>query len=118
MHKAHGDTVVVVSAALDAYLTEWCKSAGVELICTELEEANGVLTGRYMRGDCTGTEKLRRIRAKYALEEFEAVYAYGDTNEDLAMLNLADRKFFRWREMQGDITWQPNADRVDVEPQR
>jgi len=31
-HQAHGDCVVVVSASLDVYLSDWCRDIGVELI--------------------------------------------------------------------------------------
>lgn len=44
-HLDAGDRVIVVSASLDVYLADWCKQVGVELICTELEEKNGGLTG-------------------------------------------------------------------------
>lgn len=57
-HKQQGDTVVIVSASLDVYLTHWCESLGIEVICTQLEEKDGILTGRYVGGDCSRTEKL------------------------------------------------------------
>jgi HAD superfamily hydrolase (TIGR01490 family) len=99
-HKDRGDRVVVVSASLDAYLIPWCRTLGLDLICTELELApNGRLTGRYVRGDCYGPEKVRRIRERLALADYGAIYAYGDTEDDRAMLDLADRKYFRWREV-------------------
>jgi phosphatidylglycerophosphatase C len=98
-HKAQGDAVVVVSASLDVYLSEWCKEVGVDSICTELEARGGILTGRYRHGDCTGSEKARRVRERYDLRAYEVVYAYGDTKEDEAMLALAHKRFFRWQEV-------------------
>jgi HAD superfamily hydrolase (TIGR01490 family) len=98
-HKAQGDAVVVVSASLDVYLSEWCKEVGVDLICTELEARGGILTGRYRHGDCSGNEKARRVRERYDLRAYEVVYAYGDTKEDEAMLALAHKRFFQWREI-------------------
>jgi phosphatidylglycerophosphatase C len=98
-HQAQGDAVVVVSASLDVYLADWCREHGVDLICAELEERRGVLTGRYRGGDCSGPEKARRVRQRYDLRSFEAIYAYGDTAEDRAMLELASRRFYRWREL-------------------
>ena len=89
--------MVVVSASLDVYLVEWCESAGVDLICTVLEEVDGTLTGRYQHGDCCGGEKVRRISQRYDLTRYSAVYAYGDTAEDREMLELADQKFYRWK---------------------
>jgi phosphatidylglycerophosphatase C len=97
-HRAQGDRVVVVSASLDAYLEPWCRSLGVEVICTRLEIRNGRLTGRYVDGDCTRDEKSRRIRQHYQLDDYEVIYAYGDREEDREMLNLASRRYFCWQE--------------------
>jgi phosphatidylglycerophosphatase C len=98
-HQAQGDTVVVVSASLDAYLDPWCDSVGVERICTELEERDGRLTGKYRYGDCSGPAKVRRIRERYELSRYTVIYAYGDTDDDREMLELAHRKYYRWREI-------------------
>jgi phosphatidylglycerophosphatase C len=98
-HKDRGDRVVVVSASLDAYLVPWCRTFGLDLICTVLETWDGRLTGRYARGDCWGDEKVHRIREHVPLASYGTVYAYGDTEDDRAMLELADRKYFRWQEV-------------------
>lgn len=97
-HQSQGDAVVVVSASLHPYLSRWCAGIGLELICTELESRNGVLTGRYLGSDCTGDEKARRVRERYDLDRYPVVYAYGDTPEDEALLALAHRPYFRWQE--------------------
>ena len=96
-HKAQGDRIVVVSASLDMYLNPWCKTMGVDVICSQLEEKAGRLTGRYVRGDCTGTEKVNRIRERYNLTQYERIYAYGDSDEDREMLDLAHEKYYRWK---------------------
>ncbi|MGE0864620.1 MAG: HAD family hydrolase [Vicinamibacterales bacterium] len=93
-HKSKGDTVVVVSASLAAYVQPWCEKAGVGCIATELEERRGRLTGRYLGGECTGAEKAARIRQRYDLGQFAEVFAYGDTAEDRDMLALANRRFY------------------------
>lgn len=98
-HKAQGDTVVVVSASLDVYLNPLCKGLDVQVICSELEEREGRLTGRYVSGDCSGAGKVRRILAELDIHRYPVVYAYGDTTEDLPMLALAHRRFYRWREV-------------------
>ncbi len=79
-HKARGDTVVVVSGGFDVYLSHWCRAHGLELICSKLEVTGGVLTGRYDGAQCVGEEKARRVRERYTLGDFDAVYAYGDMN--------------------------------------
>lgn len=98
-HQAQGDTVVVVSASLSPYLRAFCEEQRVALICTQLEQRAGLLTGRYQAGDCTGSEKARRVRAAYDLSRYPVIYAYGDTPEDHELLGLASRKFFEWREL-------------------
>ena len=64
-HQTQGDTVVVVSASLDADLGPWCDRVGVDRICTELEERNGRLTGRY--SGFISQEEYRRSAASAAL---------------------------------------------------
>jgi HAD superfamily hydrolase (TIGR01490 family) len=98
-HKRQGDDIVVVSGSLDAYLVPWCKSIGVDLLCTQLEEKNGTLTGRYLRGECSGDEKARRIRERYDLDRYAVIYAYGDTDEDREMFALAHEKYYRWEKL-------------------
>jgi phosphatidylglycerophosphatase C len=98
-HKAQGDVVVVVSAALDLYLAHWCRQHQLDLICSRLEVEDGVLTGRYRGEQCSSKEKSRRILETYNIRDFPVVYAYGDTKEDMDMLSLASRKYFRWEEV-------------------
>jgi HAD-superfamily subfamily IB hydrolase, TIGR01490 len=98
-HKAQGDVVVVVSAALDLYLAPWCGQHQLDLICSKLEVEDGVLTGRYCGKQCASQEKSRRVLETYDVRDFSVVYAYGDTGEDMDMLSLASRKYFRWEEV-------------------
>ena len=112
-HLDQGDQVVVVSAALNVYLKPWCESLGLELICTELDSVDGILTGKYRGGDCVGKEKVRRILARHDLNAYQTVFAYGDTTEDADMLDLAHRRFFRWQEISGPVDRKRRGDHVD-----
>ncbi len=98
-HKSQGDTVVVVSGALDSYLAHWCGSQQLELICSSLEHRDGTLSGRYLGAQCVLGEKSRRVKEKYDLSRYGIVYAYGDTSEDLHLLAIADRQYYRWQEV-------------------
>lgn len=103
-HALQGDDVVIVSASLDVYLGPWCEAQGLEHICATLEERDGRLTGRYLGGDCVADEKVRRIRERYDLSRYSLIYAYGDTAEDRQMLELAHKRYYRWK----DISEAPN----------
>lgn len=99
-HKDRGDKVVLVSASLSLYLKPWCDLQGIELLSSDLEFNNNKATGRYATPDCSSEEKVIRIKAQYKLSEYDAIYAYGDTPEDYAMLNIADYKSYQWSEME------------------
>ncbi len=88
-HKQQGHTVVVVSASIENYLSEWCRIHGLDLLGTRLETKNGRLTGKIEGKNCHGQEKIRRIKEKYDLKSFELIYAYGDTKGDLTLKEIA-----------------------------
>ena len=98
-HKQKGDTVVVVSASIDLWLKDWCAAHALDLIATRLETKDGVVSGRFLTRNCSGREKVVRIRARYDLERFDYIYAYGDSRADRAMLDIADERYYRWRRM-------------------
>ncbi|MFH0974870.1 MAG: HAD family hydrolase [Spirochaetota bacterium] len=96
-HKSQGDTVVIVSASFDVYLKRWCDKHGLGLICSQFEVKDGLITGKYYRGDCGGKEKAKRIKENYNIEKYQTIYAYGDSADDKEMMDLADIKYFRWK---------------------
>jgi len=98
-HKAQGDKIVIVSASLNPYLSYWCKTHHLDLICSELESNNSVLTGNYVSGDCGGDNKVTLINQRFDLSQYYSIFAYGDTEEDRPMLGLAQTKYYQWREV-------------------
>lgn len=98
-HRNQGDDVVIVSASLSLYLKPWAILHNLDLICAELEEHDGFLSGRYLNSDCAGDEKANRVRERYELSKYANIFAYGDTKEDLELLKLANKKFYRGREI-------------------
>ncbi len=93
VHQANGDKIAIVSASLRSYLKPWCDSHGLTLLCNDIVTKEGRLTGTYKSADCCGEEKVNRVKAHFDLDQFDKIYAYGDTDEDLAMLKLADDAF-------------------------
>lgn len=94
-HKQQGHEVVIVSASPDHWVEPWCQAHGFTCISTQLEQINGRITGRISGKNCYGEEKVRRIRERYALGDYSAVYAYGDTSGDRPMLELAEFAFYK-----------------------
>lgn len=88
-HQLNGDDVVIVSASVDIYLQYICQQLNVTLICTETEIEMQQFTGKYSTPDCSRKQKKVRILEQYDLKNYAAIYAYGNSNEDDAMLSLA-----------------------------
>ena len=93
-HQQRGDVVVIVSASFGEYMHVVGDLLEVDaVLCTELEQADGVLTGELSGPNCRGAEKVTRIRhwmAEAGLGGGIDV-AYGDSSGDAAMLAAATR---------------------------
>lgn len=88
-HKNQGHKIVVVSASPDFYLQPWCQNMGFECIATKLYTEGGLM-GKSIVSDCSGQEKVNRIKASYNLDDFNEIYAYGNSESgDGPMLKLA-----------------------------
>jgi len=94
-HKERGDKVVIVSASIECWLKPWCDKNALDLISTKLEIIDGVVTGKLLTKNCYGIEKANRVKEKYNLAEYDYIYAYGDSQGDKALLELADESFYK-----------------------
>ena len=94
-HIHEGHRVVIVSASIENYLESWCWEHRVEVLGTRLEVVDGLLTGKIEGKNCHGEEKVRRIKEKYNLKDFDFIYAYGDTRGDLALKEIAQEFHYR-----------------------
>jgi phosphatidylglycerophosphatase C len=101
-HRAQGHTVAIVSGGLDAYLRPWAERHGLDVICSSLEQRDGVLTGRYAGPQCVREHKVRAARDRLGIAPGRRVFAYGDTPEDHAMLAMATDPFYRAMPAPGD----------------
>jgi phosphatidylglycerophosphatase C len=94
-HQRQNHTICVVSASFEDYLKDWCDEQGLDLIGTKAEVKNNVLTGQFATANCYGPEKLRRVKERYELGQFQTIYAYGDSRGDKELLSAAHQKFYR-----------------------
>ncbi|MCH7314331.1 HAD-IB family hydrolase [Acinetobacter sp. ANC 3882] len=97
-HQQRGDHIVLVSASVDLYLAPICEFLNIDLICTQTEAQDGLLTGSYSSEDCSCEQKKIRILQNYNLDDYHAIYAYGNSEEDLDMLSLADHAYMMGEE--------------------
>lgn len=93
--RNRGVEVVVVSAAPEYWVCDWCQAQNISLLSTRLEVINGRLTGKILGRNCHGEEKVRRIRQAYALDGYTTIHAYGDTKADKPMLALAHQAHYK-----------------------
>lgn len=89
-HKEQGHRVVIVSASFEDYLKPWCDARGADLLATQVEIKEGRLTGEFASGNCYGEEKLDRLKQAYHLNDFEFIYAYGDSKGDKVLAKIAN----------------------------
>lgn len=93
-HRDAGDTVYLVSASLDLWLTPFAKREGIPLLCTPSGWAGERFTG--LGGpNCRGEEKVRRVKKATNPLDFEQVVAYGDSSGDDQMLAIATVPHFK-----------------------
>ncbi|EIC21608.1 HAD-IB family hydrolase [Thiorhodovibrio frisius] len=95
-HRAQGHRLVMVSASLELYL---CYVAAYlrfdDLLCTQLGEEGACFDGRMAGGNCRGPEKVKRLEGLLGdLSELE-IYAYGDSDGDREMLDIAQHPFYQ-----------------------
>lgn len=96
-HRNKGHRCILVSANMDFYLDFFAKNNQFhDCICTKtaVDEA-GLVTG-YLQGEnCRDVEKVRRLTELLGPKENYILYAYGDSDGDKELLELADYPFYR-----------------------
>ena len=92
-HKNNGDEIVLVSASIDIYLAVICELLEIKLICTETEIIHNRYSGEYITPDCSCEEKKVRVLEAFDLQQYNRIYAYGNSEEDLELLSLADEQY-------------------------
>jgi HAD superfamily hydrolase (TIGR01490 family) len=94
-HQDRGDRIIIVSASIECWLIGWCQSNHIELISTKLLFLDGKFSGRLEGKNCYGMEKVNRLNEIVDLDEFDHIYAYGDSLGDIEMLKISDESHYR-----------------------
>jgi phosphatidylglycerophosphatase C len=90
--------VVIVSASADWWLADWCTQKNIKCIATQLQVENKTISGKLNGKNCSGEEKVNRIKQLYLLNEYTHIYCFGDTKSDKQMLRLAtsENAFYKY----------------------
>lgn len=92
-HKNQGHELVLISANLDCFVSPLGSELHFDkIICTKLVYPP---TGKIAGLNCYGEEKVKRLIEELGPKENYILYAYGDSNGDKELLNLADYPYFR-----------------------
>jgi phosphatidylglycerophosphatase C len=94
-HKQHGSTITIVSASPEDWITPWANDLGITVVATRLEKNENSITGKIAGLNCNGAEKVNRISEKFHVIDYPIIVAYGDSEGDREMLELATQKFFK-----------------------
>ena len=94
-HQEQGHKIVVVSASVEYWLKPWCDKNDLDLIATKIEIKNGLLTGKFLTKNCYGIEKVNRVKEAYNMNDYDYIYAYGDSRGDKELLELANESFYK-----------------------
>lgn len=94
-HKDLGHKVIIVSASIECWIRPWCDQNDLDLIATRVEIKDGLMTGKFLTKNCYGIEKVNRVKEAYNLDDYDRIYAYGDSRGDKELLELADKSFYK-----------------------
>jgi phosphatidylglycerophosphatase C len=94
-HRSKGHEVWIVTASLDIWVRPWAQQQGLPYLATQAAYTDGKFVGDFATPNCNGPEKVRRIEAALKRDDFERVYAYGDSKGDREMLAFAHTGFYR-----------------------
>lgn len=88
-HIENGDKIYIVTASFSEWILPWSAQYPIEIISTKPEVANRKLTGDFATKNCSGLEKINRIRREINLENYRNIYVYGNGPGDREMIGLA-----------------------------
>lgn len=95
-HIKDGRRICIVSASIEDWIFPWAQKNGIsDVIATQVELDDDVkeLTGRFKTPNCLGEEKVRRIIEKFPDFHNTESWAYGDSNDDMPMLNISSHPY-------------------------
>jgi phosphatidylglycerophosphatase C len=95
-HQQQGHRLIIVSANLELYLQPWAAAHGItDVLGTRIAIEDGKVTGKLNGASCYGDEKVERLKVLVGDLSNYCLYAYGDSEGDRPLLEIADLPFYR-----------------------
>jgi HAD superfamily phosphoserine phosphatase-like hydrolase len=95
-HKNNNDKTLIVSASVSNWIAPWAVEHGFQsVIATELENINGILTGKFGTENCYGKTKVSRLLKEYPNRNSYILYAYGNSRGDMELIDFADKGWYK-----------------------
>jgi len=95
-HKEQGDEVVIISASIENWVRHFADALKADkLLATKIEVQDEKLTGRFITANCYGQEKVKRLLSAYPDRNNYYLIAYGDSQGDKELLQLADEQHYK-----------------------
>src|SRR5215472_805350 len=91
-HQEQGHTVAIASSATRYQVGPLARDLGIDhVLCTELEEVSGTLTGRVKGSILWGRGKAEAVRRFASRRRLDLSHGYGNGDEDVRFLELVGR---------------------------
>lgn len=93
INKVREETCVIISASVDNWVQPFFPD--IRVLGTQIEVADGKLTGKFTTPNCYGPEKVRRLLSAYPERKDYYLVAYGDSGGDRELLDYADEAYYQ-----------------------
>ncbi len=95
-HQKNEHRVMIITASVYNWIKPWAEAKGImEVIATQIEISNGILSGEFSSKNCRGQEKVERLQAVIPEIKKCELYVYGDSDGDKELLEIATKPFYR-----------------------
>ena len=86
---------IIVSASLDCWVKPFSEHFNMKLIATKAKYENNIFKGEFMTKNCTGKEKVNRIKQIVDVKGYDKTVAFGDSPGDKDMFIWADEHYYQ-----------------------
>ena len=88
--------IVIVSGSFEEWLTPFCNSLNVPLICSKLlYDDHKNCTGKLLGNNIVGKEKVKVVKSNFDLSLYEHVFSFGNSKSDQLLSQISTDYFHK-----------------------